>query len=80
MRKSFVEFRHVGKSDTGKTEIWKVWSTSGSYLGEVKWFGRWRAYCFWPQTTNETIFNSGCLIDIAGFCMARAKEHRGDTE
>lgn len=33
-----------------------------AYLGDIRWFGRWRQYCFFPQA--ETVFNVGCLSDI----------------
>lgn len=49
-----------------KTMIWEVTSRSSSaVLGEIKWFGRWRQYCFWPF--SNTVFNVGCLEDIQHF-------------
>ncbi len=35
---------------------------TGARLGQIKWFGRWRQYCFWPDP--GTIFNTGCMTDI----------------
>lgn len=58
-----------------KTEVWLVWSTSGgNTLGEIKWFGRWRAYCFFPAPS--TTFNDGCLREIADFSERLTREHR----
>ena len=49
-----------------KTKVWCIFSkTSNGYLGNIKWFSRWRQYCFYPN--NETIFNSECLDDIKNF-------------
>jgi hypothetical protein len=31
-------------------------------IGEIKWFGRWRQYCFYPS--DNTIWNTGCLEDV----------------
>lgn len=48
-----------------KTEIWQVMSVKGVFLGDIKWFGRWRCYAFFPE--EETIFNGVCLKDIEVF-------------
>lgn len=56
----------VRVADTGKTLVWDVRSVRASaLLGRIKWFGRWRQYCFFPE--GDTIFNRGCLDDIASF-------------
>jgi hypothetical protein len=31
-------------------------------IGEIRWFGKWRQYCFYPY--NETVWNIGCLEAI----------------
>jgi len=31
-------------------------------IGEIKWFSKWRQYCFYP--TNNTIWNKDCLNDV----------------
>lgn len=49
--------------DTGKTQRWAIISkSSGFLLGEIKWFGEWRQYCFFPS--QGTVFNGSCLDDI----------------
>lgn len=51
---------------TGKTEIYQIVSKHHSnVLGEIKWFGRWRQYCFFPY--KETVFNNQCMKDICKF-------------
>jgi hypothetical protein len=47
------------------TKHWWVTSTSGSRLGVVKFFPRWRCYSFFPE--EDTTFNDGCLTDLATF-------------
>jgi hypothetical protein len=49
-----------------KTEIWGIESRrSGDLLGIIQWYGPWRQYVFFPS--EETLFNSGCLMDIREF-------------
>jgi len=46
-----------------RTKVIGVWSRkSGEILGEIRWFGRWRQYSFFPRP--ETVFNRECLEDI----------------
>ena len=46
-----------------KTKVIGVYSKKNDdVLGEIKWFGRWRQYAFFPE--SGTIFNSECLNDI----------------
>lgn len=57
----YLEFSIIERK--GKTDIIGVWSRkSGEILGEIKWFGRWRQYSFFPRP--ETIFNVECLNNI----------------
>ena len=60
--------------DTGKTKVWAVEAKEdGAKLGEVRWFGRWRGYAFFPI---NAIFEHRCLRDIADFVEGQTKEHR----
>lgn len=46
-----------------KTPIVLVRSRSiGAVLGEIRWFGRWRQFCFYPEPM--TVFNAGCMSEI----------------
>jgi hypothetical protein len=61
-----------------KTQVWEVASHDWALLGMVKWYSRWRCYSFYP--VRDTIYNAGCLRDIAAFCeretIARRKARR----
>lgn len=58
-----------------RTVVWEVKSRPrGVRLGEIRWFGRWRQYAFFPAA--DTAFNIGCLADIAGFIKDRMAERR----
>lgn len=70
----YMEFDKVG--DTGKTEIWNVLSKRTEYiLGQIKWFGHWRQYCFWPSP--HSVFNVGCMDDIKKFINELMEKRRG---
>lgn len=32
------------------------------HIGTIKWFGKWRQYCFYPN--ENTIWNKDCLNDV----------------
>ncbi len=38
---------------------------SGTHLGQIKWFSRWRQYTFFPLP--NTAFNIECMNDISEF-------------
>jgi len=49
-----------------KTNAWIVTAReSQEKLGEIKWFGRWRKYAFFPY--EGTVYEPTCLKDIAEF-------------
>jgi len=52
-----------------KTEVHQVLSKHhGDLLGTVKWFPKWRQYCFFPNLNSDFLtFSSGCLSDIIQF-------------
>lgn len=62
----WIGVSYVGASASGKTLIWSVYSMSdGREIGQVRWFGRWRKYAFFPG--DATVFEEDCLRDIAQF-------------
>jgi hypothetical protein len=71
---SFIEFHDGGRSPSGKTLCYVVRATDGGNLGDVKWFGRWRCYAFFPR--GEAVFEQTCLRDIAEFCESETRRHR----
>lgn len=57
------------------TNSWHVTNKNSSFvLGTVKWYSRWRQYCFFP--VNNTVLNPDCLRVIAEFCQHRTIEHK----
>jgi len=58
-----------------KTQAWHVYSKNhNSFLGYIKWFGRWRQYAFFPAA--ETVWNPECLKDICEFIRDLMEDHR----
>jgi hypothetical protein len=56
-----MDFDKVG--DTGKTEVWNILNKkSGFILGQIRWYGPWHQYCFYPSP--HCVFNTGCMDDI----------------
>lgn len=65
MTGKWIEF--ILYDNTGKTNKYAVRTKDDSRfkLGEIRWFGRWRKYAFFPE--SQTVFESQCLGDIAEF-------------
>ena len=60
-----------------KTSRWIICAYDGEIeLGEVKWLGKWRCYCYFPL--NDTLYERQCLRDIASFCESRTTEHNAE--
>lgn len=63
---SYIVFTELPKPLGRKTRQWSVASTSGTPLGRIAFYPRWRCYTFHPDPA--TLYNAGCLTDIARFC------------
>ena len=60
----YIEFFKV--ASLPKTDVYNILSKRSEFiLGQIKWFGRWRTYCFFPA--SESVFNNECLKDIQNF-------------
>lgn len=63
-----------------KTAIYRVMKDSprfhggGVYLGTIAWWGAWRQYVFFPDTS--TIWSIGCLDMITKFLKKMNDRHR----
>jgi len=73
IKSKYMEFDKIG--DTGKTEIWNILSKSSGYiLGQIKWYGSWRQYCFFPSA--HCVFNNSCMTDILNFIKELMEDRR----
>lgn len=55
-----------------KTPILHIYSTEGFALGEIKWYGQLKKFCFYPK--SETIWDEKCLLPIVVFLEKYNKE------
>lgn len=69
---TYIVFRNIGHIGKRKTLTWEV--RSGSLLGHVEWFSRWRKYSFFPM--EETVYEQTCLREIAEFCETQTKAYK----
>jgi len=47
-------------------------------IGMIKWFAKWRQYCFFP--VNNTVWNINCLNDINSVITMLADERKKKQE
>ena len=58
-----------------KTAIWHVIAKAdGAVLGEIRWWGRWRGYAFFPRP--HTLYEPTCLNDISRFITEAMSKRR----
>lgn len=57
-----------------KTPIYNIETLDGLFLGEIKWYGAWRKFCFFPDL--ETIWDNKCLSLVVDFLDEVNKEWR----
>lgn len=85
--KSYIKIEASRQSESGKTIIYNVWTDAGSthtsgvstvLLGEIRWYGAWRKYAFFPS--QQTLFEEVCLREIAMFIENRTQAHRREKK
>lgn len=59
----YLVFRPADAS-ARKTAIVDVVSKRWVRLGQIRWYGAWRCYAFYPNT--DTLFNRDCIDAISG--------------
>ena len=63
----FIHFVEIEQKP--KTKVYACRISQGcADLGIVKWFPRWRKYCFFPE--QDTIYDGQCLNNIIQFLDA----------
>jgi hypothetical protein len=72
-RYKYIHFVQVYTPPERKTTIWNCCHTrSGVVLGQVRWYRRWRRYCYFPLV--HAVYSAECLRDIDEFIGQVAKE------
>jgi hypothetical protein len=71
----WIIFAKTGETESGLTSIYQVRTKEeGVLLGEIRWFGMFRSYSFFPAP--DTIYETRCLADISNFIENLMKLHR----
>lgn len=70
----WIKTTEIATSASGKTSIWDVHTLDRAWLGQVKWFGPWRKYAYFPL--SGTLYEPDCLRDLAQFCEDSTRAHR----
>ena len=65
--------RYVEQPPKAKTRHWLVVGQGGA-IGEIKWYGPWRRYCFF---TAGCALDAGCLTEIAAFVNFEMEARKG---
>lgn len=74
MNESYLRFDYKGLSESGKTKIYEVFSSTGVHLGSIKWYSNWRRYVLF--TNSNTLFDSNCLSEISTFLKSLMDERK----
>lgn len=75
MSKHLVFREVVDFANQRKTNIYSIQSKfDNTVLGEVRWHGRWRQYCFFPR--DDCVWSHDCLQDLHDFIIEKNLEHK----
>lgn len=66
----FAETPNEGK----KTRTYVVYGYKDSYLGDIRWHGAWRQYCFFPL--DDCVWSHDCLTELGIFIKQLMEERR----
>ena len=77
MKYEYINFVEIERKK--KTLVWscRVNRTSVE-LGVVKWYSRWRQYCYFP--TVQAVYSGGCLSDIKRFIQQANVAHKNPAQ
>ena len=73
--KSYLVFRDVGTSTSGKTRRVLIENTSDEILGGIEWRAGWRRYIFVPRA-GALVFDAACLHEIGNELSDMMADHK----
>jgi hypothetical protein len=73
---TYLTLKFKTHSPSGLTSIFWLVNNQGEALGEVRWYSKWRKYCFFPSLDNPICLDDMCLIEMAGLLANVTKEHK----
>lgn len=75
----FMYYHDLGRITTqagtkGKTHVFVISNKlDQSHLGQVRWFGRFRKYCYFTNG-SDCVFDNNCMKEIIEFCEMKTQE------
>ena len=75
MPKSYLVFRDVGTSTSGKTRRVLIENNSDEVLGGIQWRAAWRRYIFLPRS-GSIAFDADCLRVIVAEIDIMMLDHK----
>ena len=75
MPKSYLVFRDVGTSASGKTRRVLIENKSDEVLGGIEWRAAWRKYIFFPRA-GALVFDADCLRIIVAELDIMMLDHK----
>jgi hypothetical protein len=74
MESEYLKFRDVQKLDRKTKFIEVVSKQHGFILGEIRWYGAWRQYVFYPS--SDSLYNWKCLSEISEYLTKMMNERK----
>ena len=71
----YIAVTRAPKDPKRKTAVFEIRNRrSGDKLGDVRWYGPWRQFCFFPLT--GTVWSKGCLYNIQDLIVQAMEDRR----
>lgn len=72
----------LNRPENRKTDIYCIATIGTNYIiGEIRWWGAWRKYCFFPN--EDTVYDNKCMLQIMNFMnevnLARYKDKENEN-
>ena len=75
----FMTLKRDAQDPSKRTPTYSVLEKrGGSKLGEIKWYGAWRGFCFFPAL--DCVFDCGCLQQIREWIQLLDTEYKASKE
>ena len=76
---NFIEVQYPKKSRPRKTKSWNVQNVhNDAMLGEIKWYGPWRNFVFYP--CPDTLYDERCLTIIKDFMVMKKADWKANKK
>ena len=73
-KKVKTKYIHFEEDDPNpKTSVWAVKLAKNGYIGEIRWYPRWRQYCW---LIDDLAFSASCLDDLSNFIKGLMAERK----